>query len=614
MKPVRRVVRNVTQGTSRGAHARSGGRGVRLFGSVLGATTLLAGVGLPAWATAAALTPMLAPTAKGAAVFTRPTTGSFIVDGRAYGHAIGMSQIGAVGAARLGIGAPAILAHYYPGTSLTKRADVPFRVWLQAAGGCLTVTATPGLRMGNLTGIAVTLPSGPVAWRLTALSDGRLTLSSLATRTSKWVSATIKMASVAAGTTTTTTSTLGPTLVAGTSFLPALPKTIGAAVVRGLTGVRVENIDGSTTTEPGSVTVMREHPTLAYTVVILTIPMDTYVRGVVGQEIGSGSPAAAQQAQAIAARTYAARSGVDGAAAGRPFDICDTTQCQAFTGIASGTVGSGPAADQGRYYAASDAAVAATAAQILTYKGAPINAMFGASNGGFTRSGGQPYLPAAPDPWDGLTGSRSHAWTAILPASAIEAGWPTLGKLTRLQVASRDGHGDLGGRSSVVLLDFCTSKACTQVQTTPRTVGSLYAWPNNVNGLRSSWWLPQGATISAPAPTSTPSPTPTSTPSATPTAKPTVLPAVSLLRVQAAANRDPSLPDGQFTAKTDVIQVQRGLVAEHLLVASGVDGSFGPITMKAFSAWRVRLGYTPGPPGPLSLTALGTKYGFKVTP
>ena len=89
---------------------------------------------------------------------------------------------------------------------------------------------------------------------------------------------------------------------------------------------------------------------------------------------------------------------------------------------------------------------------------------------------------------------------------------------------------------------------------------------------------------------------------------------MSLLRVQAAANRDPSLPDGQFTAKTDVIQVQRGLVAEHLLVASGVDGSFGPITMKAFSAWRVRLGYTPGPPGPLSLTALGTKYGFKVTP
>lgn len=57
--------------------------------------------------------------------------GAFDLVGAGFGHGVGMSQYGALGQARAGASAAAILAHYYPGATLTSaQVDVPIRVGL----------------------------------------------------------------------------------------------------------------------------------------------------------------------------------------------------------------------------------------------------------------------------------------------------------------------------------------------------------------------------------------------------------------------------------------------------------------------------------------------------
>jgi hypothetical protein len=263
-------VRHVSKGRhSRRSFSRDRAPLPSAFGRLAVAVALLLGVASTvspqAWGVVVGA--KLATAVPGAAVFARPSTGVFTVDGRAYGHGLGMSQEGAIGAARLGIGAPAILAHYYPGSVLSSRVAAPLRVWLQRAGQTLTVTATPGLRL-IVPGLApLVLPSGSVAWRLTATSTGQLALAKLPTRNGAWINAAFASGKL----------TVGPNLALGSAFAPAVLPTPGVALFRGLDGVRVENRDGSTSTEPGLVTVYRQVLSQSYAVVVLTTAMDTYL-------------------------------------------------------------------------------------------------------------------------------------------------------------------------------------------------------------------------------------------------------------------------------------------------------------------------------------------------
>ncbi len=127
------------------------------------------------------------------------------------------------------------------------------------------------------------------------------------------------------------------------------------------------------------------------------IPLERYVRGVVSAEVPSEWPAAALQAQAIASRTYAltARAG------GSKFDVYADTRSQVYRGAAAETP-------------QTNAAVAATAGQIVTYAGAPAITYFFADSGGMTEdvqnawpgSEPQPWLRGVSDPYD--TGSQAH--------------------------------------------------------------------------------------------------------------------------------------------------------------------------------------------------------------
>jgi SpoIID/LytB domain protein len=127
------------------------------------------------------------------------------------------------------------------------------------------------------------------------------------------------------------------------------------------------------------------------------IPLERYVRGVVSAEVPSEWPAAALQAQAIASRTYA----LTAHAGGSKFDVYADTRSQVYRGAAAETP-------------QTNAAVAATAGQIVTYAGAPAITYFFADSGGMTEdvqnawpgSEPQPWLRGVSDPYD--TGAQAH--------------------------------------------------------------------------------------------------------------------------------------------------------------------------------------------------------------
>lgn len=114
-------------------------------------------VAAPSVSAAAAETATTCPAPGGVTVpaAPTPTSGALVVDGRGWGHSLGMSQYGAQGAARLGCSASTILSTYYPGTALAQRqlrSAVTLRLLKDEVAGRSTITAATG----PLTWVAVT--------------------------------------------------------------------------------------------------------------------------------------------------------------------------------------------------------------------------------------------------------------------------------------------------------------------------------------------------------------------------------------------------------------------------------------------------------------------------
>src|SRR5689334_9537759 len=112
------------------------------------------------------------------------------------------------------------------------------------------------------------------------------------------------------------------------------------------------------------------------------LPLETYVRGVVAAEMPASWPAAALEAQAVASRTYALAAH----AGGSRFDVYSDTRSQVFRGAAAETP-------------ATNAAVAATAGQVVLYAGKPAITYFFASSGGMTESVQNGFPGTAAAPW-----------------------------------------------------------------------------------------------------------------------------------------------------------------------------------------------------------------------
>jgi SpoIID/LytB domain protein len=175
-------------------------------------------------------------------------------------------------------------------------------------------------------------------------------------------------------------------------------------------------------------------------VTVNVLPMEAYLRGVVPAEVAAASwPQQAMRAQAVAARTYAAYERQHG---GNPdYDLCDTAACQAYGGASA-------------EYATSNTAVSKTAGRILTYHGKTAFAQYSASNGGWTVDGGEPYLVARKDPYEG-TSPDYYGWTVRISARKIEKAY-RIENLSSIAVESRDGNGRRGGRVVTVRLASTT--------------------------------------------------------------------------------------------------------------------------------------------------------------
>lgn len=105
--------------------------------------------------------------------------------------------------------------------------------------------------------------------------------------------------------------------------------------------------------------------------VINIVGLEDYVNGVLPEEMPSSWPGEALKAQAVAARTYVLRNGKRHKTEG--YDVCATTHCQLYGGVDAET-------------AATKAAVAATAGEVLFFADKPADTLFHSDSGGMTES------------------------------------------------------------------------------------------------------------------------------------------------------------------------------------------------------------------------------------
>ncbi len=357
--------------------------------------------------------------------YTVPASGNLALTGHGFGHGHGMSQYGAQGAAKKGLTAAAILAFYYPGTSAGTSggmiralvsADTDDDVSVLPAGGLGVRDVSSGKKY------LLPAPSRIRTWRLRAV-DGATVLDY---DDGQWHLYRRR----------------------GTSGITGDAEFYSASTV----DLRVA---GTTRSYRGALRLSEQNT-------VNKVRLDDYVRGVVPREMPASWEPAALQAQAVAARTYAAfdRNAHDS----RSYQTCDTTACQVYGGVGS---------EDSR----TNAAVTATAGQVRTYQGEPAFTQFGSSSGGWLAAGSMPYLVAKADPYDNFAGNAVHTWKTTLTRARIQKAWPSLGTLKKVKVTVRDGHGEWYGRVEKLVLDG--SKKDVTV------TGSRF---RSTFGLRSAWF------------------------------------------------------------------------------------------------------------------------------
>ncbi len=283
-------------------------------------------------------------TTTGAATTTVSTAPSvLVVTGHGYGHGLGMSQWGAYGYARHGFTYDRILAHYYRGTTIDHVRGRTLRVLL-AEAKTLTLGSTAAWSVTDASGTRVALDSGTLDLGSTLELDSH------------------------------------PELSPPFSFSSPQPLTINGHAYR---GKLVVSSDGKLVS------------------VIDYVGLEQYLKGVVPAEMPSTWPAAALEAQAVAARSYALANLVKSG----PFDLYGDSRSQAYGGV-------------GVESPATSTAVDATAGLVLDYDGNVADALFHSSSGGRTVSALEatgvavPYLVSVADPYDTL--SPEHDWGPLL--------------------------------------------------------------------------------------------------------------------------------------------------------------------------------------------------------
>lgn len=379
------------------------------------------------------------------------------IDGRGFGHGVGMAQDGALAMGKAGATLSQILTQFYPGTSLGK-ASGPVRVPVYA-GNNVEIAFPDG---GEVRGNAGTLRFSPGASALVSREGDAIRIKPIVAAPATTTSAPKATTTTSVAPSTTTTSTTQPLIPIGDRGRKGDDKTAAPITIATTT-------TSSTTTTP-------PNPGFAYSGTITAAPagdgrvgitprnrryrgviemtslaggvrfvnqvgVETYLRGM-GEVRNPAWPVASLQAQAVAARTYAMRAMATGG------ELCDTQRCQVYIGSDA-------------EYAAMDKAVATTAGQVLMFGKSLASAVYSANGGGHSASreegfglagpSSYPYLRAAP-----YLCTNPDAWTVTVALADVARRLKYSGQLTAVEVAERGPsgratrlllHGDKGDAS-----------------------------------------------------------------------------------------------------------------------------------------------------------------------
>ena len=279
----------------------------------------------------------------------------FVVKGRGFGHGIGLSAYGAYGYAKHGRSYESILAHYYKGTRLATVTGENVRVLVGGSERVFFSGATRacGEHLKEKKRYRFERSAGGVA---------------LATNGGTRLAACGKAGGARGGSTVT---------YAGYGDLRG--ELLAVATGGGLNAVN-------------------------------RVDVDEYVKGVVPNEVPSSWPGDALKAQAVAARSIALSTSVDGDG----FDLYDDTRSQVYEGKDSET-------------AATNRIVKATAGEVVKHNGKVAVTYYSSTSGGRTENvefgfpGAEPvsYLKSVRDPYDDT--SPYHRWRETFSRGEMES-------------------------------------------------------------------------------------------------------------------------------------------------------------------------------------------------
>jgi stage II sporulation protein D len=350
-----------------------------------------------------------------------------VIDGRGWGHGVGLSQYGAYGfALREGRDHRSILAHYYTGSDYGTAPATRMRVRLKRARAPKISGATRAVSGGRR--VRLREDRG---YRFQALGADRVTVIDSTTGRTR---ARLRV----------------PVTVTG-----------GASTV--LHGSAENGLNSGA--YRGRMVLLREGSGV---LAVNHVSLEHYLYGVVPAEMPASWPAEALQAQAVVARSYALTS----RAVGGAWDVFADVRSQVYRGVLAEV-------------ASTTAAVRATRGRVVTVGGQVAQTFFFSTSGGRTAAneegfGGTPlsYLRSVEDPHDDL--SPVHTWTARFSRREAQRRLRDLvaGRLEGSEIASRSPS----GRAATVLLRGSQGDSTVSAAAVRTALGLRSTWLERVAG------------------------------------------------------------------------------------------------------------------------------------
>jgi stage II sporulation protein D len=325
---------------------------------------------------------------------------AWVVKGAGFGHGVGLSQYGAYGYAKHGVGYRDILTHYYTGTTIGTTTDQSVRVLLRDGVRSISFRGA-----GSACGATLKPAKGYVAKRK---GSGVIVRNKKGVRIAR-----CGAAMTAAGSPTVTVA--------------------GKGTYRGSLEVRASGSGLQA---------------------INVVEIEDYVRGVVAKESPASWPIEALKAQAVAARSYGLSTGIRGGT----FGLYDDTRSQAYGGVGAETAKTDQAVAGTRLQVVLYNGKVAQTYFFSTSGGHTENNEL--SSLGF----GQPpipYLRGVDDPFEADAGSPYEHWKRKFSISRMNSALHSIGlrgKLKNIAVTQRGSsprivHANLIGTGGTTTVD-----------------------------------------------------------------------------------------------------------------------------------------------------------------